>query len=400
MVQQSPLVMILAGGQGARLYPLTKYRSKPSVPFGGPYRMIDFTLSNCVNSGFLKIFLLTQYKSLSLSRHLREGWSFLSGELGQFMQSVPPQLRAGRDWYEGTANAFFQNIYLLQEARPRTVLVLSGDHVYRMDYRSLLERHEETGADLTIATYPVPPEEARRMGVIQVDGEGRMVGFVEKPKDPQPAPGMNGLCLGNMGVYVFRTEVLVRGVTRDAKRKSSHDFGKDVIPDLLERGHSIYAYPLPPAPGEMAPYWMDIGTLDAYHEAALGLLPGTERFPVHSDAWPLRARPAPGPPAVVAGGNVRTSILSWGVQVLGGRVRRSILSPDVVVERGAVVEDSVLMDGVRVGRGARVVRSIIDKQVSIPPGFTLDGSSADGSLFTVSPGGVTVVPKRANLEPR
>ncbi len=390
---------ILAGGKGQRLYPLTRDRSKPAVPFGGSFRIIDFTLSNCINSGLRRIHLLTQYKASSLMRHVIEGWSFLSGELGEYIQVLPPQLRVSSRWYQGTADAVYQNIYTLEEERPEQVLILSGDHVYRMDYRQLLAEHLATDADATIAVLEVPAAEASRFGVVEAE-QGRVMGFREKPSDLDPdGPPV----MANMGVYVFRTEALVRAISRDARSETSHhDFGHDILPGLVASGARVTAHVFRGAGNGSPRYWRDIGTLDAFYEANMDLCQVSPRFNLYDESWPLRSAPAQRPPAkfVFAGGeegrvgHALDSLVAPGTVVSGGRVERSILGPGCRINSWSSVTDSILMDGVEVGRHAEVRRAIIDKRVSIPPGAKIGvDPEADRARFTVTEGGIVIVPK-------
>jgi glucose-1-phosphate adenylyltransferase len=402
VILQDALAMVLAGGQGERLYPLTRDRSKPAVPFGGIYRIIDFTLSNCLNSGIRKIFVLTQYRSASLERHLKMGWDpVMSPELDEWIFTVPPQLRLRQTWYQGTADAIYQNIHLLEDQRPRHVLILSGDHVYKMDYAAMLRRHEETGAVATIGAVDVPLAEAHAFGVLHVDDRARIVTFQEKPERPEPIPGRPDRALVNMGVYCFDTRALVRALVEDARLPSRHDFGHDILPRLLRTG-DVCAHPF--TDGEGRPlYWRDIGTLDAFYEANLDLLAPEPAFDLYDADWPIRTLPRQLPPALTrfpggAGASLRDAILSPGC-VLGGRVVRSVLSPEVRVGVGAEVEESVLMDGVEIGEGARVRRAIVDKHVRVPAGCVIGhDAEADRDRFALSAAGIAVVPKGAQLD--
>ncbi len=396
------LAIVLAGGQGERLFPLTKDRSKPAVPFGGQYRIVDFTLSNCLNSGLRKLYVLTQYKSGSLERHLQLGWSPLfSAELDEWLYTVPPQLRVGQRWYEGTADAVFQNVYLLERERPGQVLILSGDHIYKMNYRSLLEYHEEKGGPATVCAVEVASSEASAFGILGVDEDARIRAFVEKPEDPPEIPGREGVSLANMGVYVFETEALVRVLSEDAKReRSRHDFGHDILPRLTDEA-SIYAYPFVDENRKTQLYWRDVGTLDAYYEANMDLVAVDPVFNLYDDAWPIRTHQRQFGPAKTVfaqeepGGRlgiVLDSLVCGGVIVSGGRVERSVLSPNVRVNSYAQVSDSVLMDGVDVGRRARVHRAIVDKGVRIPPGCVIgEDPEDDRRRFVVTDSGIAVV---------
>jgi glucose-1-phosphate adenylyltransferase len=386
------VVLVLAGGQGERLYPLTRDRAKPAVPFGGAYRIVDFSLSNCLHSGLRRVYVLTQYKSLSLDRHIRRGWQVLSEALGEFVVPVPAQQRMGGSWYRGTADAIFQNVYTLEHERPKRVLILSGDHVYRMDYAPMLAAHRERGADLTVACIEVGREQARDFGIAVTDGEGRIVRWQEKPTDPEPVPGSADRYLASMGVYVFETEKLVRRVSEDARRGSEHDFGRNVIPEMLG-GDRVFAHRFTDPVGGRA-YWRDIGRIESYYEANLDLVAPDPPFVLHDPAWPVRTAPNQDPPVrVVGGGELKDAVISSGSTVRG-RVRRSVVGHRVEIGEGGTVEDAILFDGVSVGAGARVTRAIVDKDVAIPPGAILGGPDMPGrEQFTVTRSGIVVVPK-------
>jgi glucose-1-phosphate adenylyltransferase len=394
--------MVLAGGQGERLFPLTRKRAKPAVPFGGMYRIIDFTLSNCLNSGLTHVYVLTQHKSLSLDRHLHHTWSIMRPERGEFIQSVPPQHQLVSRWYAGTADAVFQNLELLDQDRPEHVVILSGDHVYRMDYERLLAFHVERDADLTLATTQVPCAEARRMGVLEADDDDRITAFAEKPEFPVPLRARPDRARVNMGIYVFRTETLVRAVIADAKSASVHDFGHSIIPTLVPT-HRVYAFDVLercPAPQH---YWQDVGTLDTYFAANMDLLAADPAFDIFTSEWPIRHHGGQYPPALMRNverheARARDSILSPGSIVAGGSVTRSILSPGVVVEAEARVDQSILLPGVRVGARSVLERVIVDENVVIPPDTVIGTADADRRHFTVTPGGVTVVPEGTLIE--
>jgi len=392
------LAVVLAGGEGQRLYPLTRDRAKPAVPFGGIYRIIDFTLSNCLNSGVRRMVVLSQYKSLSLNRHLSLGWNIFNPELGEFMEVIPPQQRTGARWYAGTADAIFQNIYTLEKIRPERVLVLSGDHIYRMDYLQMLSTHVEKDADLTISFLEVPKAEAGRFGVALVDNDDKVVAFVEKSDNPPEIPGRPGWCLASMGIYAFDTEILVRRVAEDSRKATAHDFGKNVIPDMLERGDRVFCHRFRgiQEPEGKAPYWRDIGLIDAYYDANMDLVDVVPALDLYNRDWPIRTYHEQVPPTkVVRGSNgkdgeVVSSLVADGCIISGGRVEHSVVSPLVTLMDGSVVKDSILMDRVTVGKGARVSKTILDKGVSIPDG--VDVSEHKGR-FTVSESGVVVIPK-------
>ena len=388
------LVMVLAGGVGERLYPLTKERAKPAVYFGGPYRIIDFTLSNCINSGLRKIFIALQYKSLSLSRHLRMGWSVVADELGEFIEILSPQKRVGEHWYLGTADAVYQNLYSILRENPRQLIVLSGDHVYKMDYAKMLRFHRDHGAGATLAAIEVPSEEAQRFGVLQVDGDGRLTGFLEKPTDLPAGEQV----LASLGIYIFDMEVLVPALEEDARRSSSHDFGKDILPALISTV-PIYAYRFYDENKKSAKYWRDIGTLEAYYDANMDLCHVNPDFNLYDPEWPLRTYQVQAPPAkfVFADegrrcGQALDSIISAGCIISGSRITGSVLCPNVRVHSFCDIEQSILMPGVRVGRHARIRRAIVDRDVFVPRGALIGfNPEEDRRRHTVSDSGIVVV---------
>jgi len=396
------LAIILAGGHGSRLQPLTVCRSKPAVPFGGKFRIIDFTLANCLHSGVRKILVLTQYMSLSLQKHLRDGWSLFNPELGEYITPVPPQMRGGGDWYSGTADAIYQNLYLLERSPARQVLILSGDHVYRMDYAELLEAHRESGAGVTLACMELPLEEASRFGVAQLDPEGRITSFEEKPEQPAPLAENPDQALVSMGVYVFDKELLMTELKQDsADPQSTHDFGHDILPRLVAEG-LVYGYRFGQARGRVSQdrYWRDVGTLDDYYDANMALLEPVAPIDLYQEEWTIHTYQGQYPPARTVPGASGTegvfinSILAAGTVITGGGVNHSILFPRVQVGDGAIVEDSILFNGVRVGVGAQLRRCIVDKDVLIPPGERIGfDEKRDADRFTLSPGGVVVIPK-------
>jgi len=398
------LAIVLAGGQGERLYPLTKDRAKPAVPFAGSYRIIDFTLSNAANSGLRKIDVLTQYKSYSLQRHLRLGWNVFNYELGEGLDVIPPQQRMASIWYRGTADALFQNIYILERVRPDYVLILSGDHIYKMNYARMLEYHVAKRADLTVACIEVSREEATRFGIMQVDKENRIVEFEEKPKDPKPMPGRPDSYLGSMGVYVFKTEELVRQVIADAKRPGTdHDFGRNIIPSMI-RSRRVFVFNF--ADGAVGKvYWRDIGTLDAYWHASMDLLGPNPPFELGDPAWRVRTYREQNPPARIIStegshsGVVTNSLVCAGAVINDARVTGCIVSPRVVIQRGASVEGSVVMAGTTIGAGAKIRNTIIDKNVRIPAGAEIGfDPDADRRNFTVTDSGLVVIPKEMPFE--
>ncbi len=393
------LVIVLAGGVGERLFPLTKERAKPAVYFGGPYRIIDFTLSNSINAGLRRIFIVTQYKSLSLNRHIRLGWSVVAEELGEFIEILPPQKRVSDNWYLGTADAVYQNLYSISREAPRHVVILSGDHIYKMDYSKMLRSHIERGAAATVATYEVPVEEAaRRFGVIQVDEEERLVGFEEKPAEPKPIPGMPGVALASMGIYVFEADVLMKALEEDAARESSkHDFGKDILPSLNGKA-PVFSYRFSDENKKANKYWRDIGELDAYYEANMDLVQVNPDFNLYDPEWPIRTWMPQAPPAKFVfddegrRGQALDSIISAGVIVSGSSVRGSILCPNVRVHSYCDIDRSILMPGVRVGRHSRIRNAIIDRDVFIPRGAVIGyDADEDRKRHTVTAKGVVVV---------
>ena len=401
------LTLVLAGGQGHRLYPLTRDRSNPAVPFGSAYRIIDFTLSNCINSGLRQIYVLTQYKSYSLDKHLQRGWNIFSYEGGEFLYRIPPQHRVGQKWYQGTADAVYQNIYLLELRKPAHVLILSGDHIYRMDYGELLRCHAANGGCLTLSAAVVPRAGADQFGILEVDKNWKVVGFEEKPSEPKTIPGDPEHCLVNMGVYIFDTENLVRELSHDVKQADSrHDFGRDIIPSLVERGE-VFAYPFRDEETCEPLYWRDIGTLDSFYSANMDLVSRRPEFDLYDTSWLFRAWQPPVPPCKsVHGftedgtlpGIVEDSIVGGGAVISGGHVERSLLGRGVRVNSFSKVTDSILMEDVEIGRYAKVQRCIIDKNVVVPEGMEIGFDlERDRILFNVSAEGIVVVPKGMDL---
>ncbi len=392
------LVIVLAGGAGERLYPLTKDRAKPAVYFGGPYRIIDFSLSNCINSGLRRIFIATQYKSLSLNRHIRMGWSIVSEELGEFVEILPPQKRVGEQWYQGTADAVFQNLYSIIREESRHVIVLSGDHVYKMDYMRMLRAHIDRGAKVTLAVIEVSRAEASRFGILSVDEHQRVIGFQEKPQNAATIPGSSDLALASMGVYIFDTDVLIRALETDAAQQTNHDFGKDIIPALISQ-EPIYAYSFYDENKKASKYWRDIGTLDAYFEANMDLCQVNPEFNLYDPEWPLRTHQPQSPPAkfvfAEAGsrcGQALDSVISPGCIVSGSAIYGSVLCPNVRVHSFCRIDQCILMPGVRVGRHARIRRAIINRDVLIPRGAVIGyNEEEDRRRHTVTDAGIVVV---------
>lgn len=397
------VTMLLAGGRGERLYPLTRDRAKPAVPFGAIYRIIDFTLSNCINSEIRHIYILTQYKSTSLHRHIQLGWNILSPALGEFIEVIPAQQRIDEHWYQGTADAIFQNLYTLQQEKPGLVLILSGDHIYKMDYRKMIAYHLEKKADLTVAAIRMDRRLSKEFGVMEVDENGKIVGFQEKPDVPKTIPGDPEGVLASMGIYIFNTEILVRRLIEDARSDSEHDFGKNIIPSMIKKDQ-VFHFDFRQGDCEGTGYWRDVGTIDAYYIANMDLVSVTPHLNLYDPLWPIFTYQPHDPPAKTVleeegrTGTAINSILSNGCIISGGNVRRSILSPRVFVHSYAEVEDSILLSGVDVGRHAKIRRAIVDKDVNIPEGtkigYDLD---EDAKRFTVTASGIVVVPKWIKL---
>ncbi|MBI4597298.1 MAG: glucose-1-phosphate adenylyltransferase [Candidatus Omnitrophica bacterium] len=401
------LAFVMAGGKGERLLPLTKDRAKPAVPFGGTYRIIDFTLSNCINSGIRKIHVLVQYKSHSLQRHLIMGWNIFHSELGEYIDVIPAQQRTGDHWYLGTADAIYQNINSIEQENPDQVLVLAGDHIYKMNYAEMVAFHEAQRAEVTVGVIEMDLARAKGFGIVEVDEADRVVGFEEKPERPKTLPGQPDRCFASMGIYVFNRELLQHALVGDARRaESSHDFGRDVLP-AAARNVKVVAYHFKDENKHTSKYWRDIGTLDAYYEANMELVQVTPQFNFYDRAWPIRTYHEQWPPAktVFADeatgrvGSVLDSLVSNGCIISGGQVKRCVLSPDVRINSYATVEDSILMEHVEVGRYAKIRRAIIDKDVIIPRyaeiGYNLE---EDRRRFHVTESGIVVVGKGTVIE--
>jgi glucose-1-phosphate adenylyltransferase len=405
-ILRDTVTMLLAGGQGERLHPLTLPRSKPSVPFGGKYRIIDFALSNCLNSGLRRIYVLTQYKSDSLNQHLYEAWSIFNPELGEFIYSVPPQRKMNNDWYLGTANAIYQNMNLFSaDKRAKWVLILSGDHIYKMDYLKMLQYHVDTKAMMSIACIDVPKDEASRFGIVGVNDKYQVQSFIEKPPSPPEIPNKPGHSFINMGIYVFNADILREILIEMEKKKiGNQDFGHDVIPYMVKNQMNVRAYSFQDENKKQKPYWKDIGTIESYFEASMDLISITPEFNMYDLSWPMRTYQYQFPPAKTVShegervGRTLNSLICDGSIVSGGLVERSLLGPNVRVNSYTYITDSIIMNNCNVGRHARIRRAIIDKNVIIPEGyeigFDLEG---DKKKYTVTESGIVVIAKNQVL---
>jgi len=404
------MTIVLAGGKGSRLEPLTRDRAKPAVPFGGNYRIIDFALSNCLNSGLRKLLVLTQYKAISLARHINDGWRRLyCSELGEFISVVPPQQRIDEHWYRGTADAVYQNIYTLEKERPELVLILAGDHIYKMNYRKMIDFHVEKQADLTVAALPVSIDDARQFGVMQIDHDHRLIGFEEKPDHPQTMPSDPTRCLASMGIYVFTTRFLFENLLRDANTpESSHDFGKDIIPSIIDTSR-VFAFPFLDENRKSQAYWRDVGTLDAYYEANMDLIHVDPMLNMYDQHWIIRTQQGVFPPPKFVFGSQADgdrvgvaidSIVCPGSILSGGRVERCIVGPQVRINSYASVSDSILFNRVAVGRNAKIRRAIIDKDVKIPPGAHIgfDHEADRQRGLRVTDTGIVVIGKSDSID--
>lgn len=408
-MSQNVLTFIMAGGKGERLWPLTKDRTKPAVPFGGIYRIIDFTLSNCINSGLRNIYVLTQYKSASLQRHIRLGWNILASELGEYIELLPAQQRVSETWYLGTADAIYQNLYTLELDNPQDILILAGDHVYKMNYYSMIDFHRQVNADLTVGVVEVEKSRASQLGVLDVDQQGNVRDFQEKPRNPKVTPHDPEKVYASMGIYVFRHPVLEEELYNDTKSaKTNHDFGKDVVPQMVKKKLKVVAYNFIDENKKEAQYWRDIGTLDAYYEANMDLVQVDPLFNLYDKNWPIRTYQEQYPPAktVFAGeeitgrvGLALDSLVSGGCIISGGQIKRCILSPNVRINSYSQVQDSILMESVNIGRHARIRRTIIDKDVRIPEGMVIGyDSEEDRKRFHVTETGIVVVAKGTEIK--
>jgi glucose-1-phosphate adenylyltransferase len=399
------ITMILAGGQGERLAPLTDVRTKPSVPFGGKYRIIDFTLSNCLNSGLRKIYVLTQYKSDSLNQHLYEAWNIFNPELGEFIYSVPPQHKVGGDWYLGTANAIEQNENLFIANRSKWLLALSGDHIYKMDYLKMLHYHEDKNADATLAVIDYPKDLASRFGVLSIEPDYNVTGFYEKIKDPPEIPDKPGYSFVNMGIYTFNADKLIKVFQTMAEEKiKKTDFGRHVLPYMVKAGYNVFAYKFEDENKKSELYWRDIGTIDSYYAASMDLISVSPDFNLYDSEWPLRTAVVQSPPAKTLShegervGRSLNSLVCDGTIISGGLVERSIIGSNVRVNSYSYVTDSIIFSNCNIGRHARIRRAIIDKNVLIPEGYEIGfDPDEDRKKFTVSETGIVVIPKNAVL---
>ncbi len=399
------VTMLLAGGQGQRLSPLTKYRSKPAVPFGGKYRIIDFALSNCLNSGLRRIYVLTQYKSDSLTQHLYEAWSIFNPELGEFIYSVPPQRKLNNDWYLGTANAIYQNKNFFTSKKTKWVLILGGDHVYKMDYLKLLQYHSNHNADLSIACIEVPRSEAKRFGIVGTNEKYEVESFIEKPEDPPSLPDSPNKSLVNMGIYVFNAELLSNIFEEmEDKKIRSDDFGKDIIPYLVNSQRKVIAYKFQDSNKKEAPYWRDIGTIDSYFEANMDLIRVSPEFNLYDTDWPIRTYQYQYPPGKTVWyegkrvGETLNSLICDGTIVSGGHVERSLIGPNVKVNSYSQIIDSIILNSCSIGRHAKIKNTIIDKNVSVPEGYEIGYDlEEDKKKFTVTESGIVVIAKNQVL---
>ena len=399
------LGVLLAGGAGERLYPLTRDRAKPAVTFGGIYRIIDVTLSNCVNSDLRRVYILTQYKALSLNRHIREGWNIMGSEMGEFIEVLPPMKRVSDQWYQGTADAVYQNIYSIGSEQPRHVLILSGDHIYKMNYGRMLTQHNDSGADVTLATIQIDLDEVQRFGVVDVHSDNRVVGFEEKPKETKlRSPYSKDKVSASMGIYLFNTDVLIPALLKDAEDpNSSHDFGKDILPKMVDE-YRVYAYDFVDENKKEALYWRDVGTLEAFYEANMDIVSVSPVFNLYDSDWPIRTYQRQYPPAKFVfaepgrTGQATDSIVSAGCIVSGSTVSNSILSPDVRVNSYSAIDESILFTHVNVGRHCRIRHAIIDRDVHIPEGTTIGYDvEADRQRYFVTDSGITVVTRDYSL---
>ena len=399
---EKTLTIVLAGGEGSRLQPLTKLRAKPSVPFGGKYRIIDFTLSNCLHSGLRRVLVLTQYKSHSLQKHLRDGWSIFNPELGEYITPVPAQMRHGNKWYQGTADAIHQNNYLLERSDSEWTLILSGDHIYRMDYASMLETHKSLNADVTVACMKVPIAQGHQFGIVSTNEEYQITEFEEKPQKPKPCVNNAMYALASMGIYIFSTKLLIDVLEVDSlDENSSHDFGNDILPKLIKT-HRVCAHHFGETKGRVSPdkYWRDVGTIESYYEANMDLLKSIPPLNLYQDDWPIRSYQSQTPPARAVPGESGNegifinSMLSGGTIISGSSVSHSVLFQNVFIDDESQITNSVIFDGVSIGKNVKINKCIIDKGVKVPDNEIIgENINDDKKRFTVSDTGIVVIPQ-------
>lgn len=398
------MTFILAGGKGERLHPLTRDRAKPAVPFGGIYRIIDFTLSNCVNSGLRKVYVLVQYKSYSLMRHLRMGWNFFDGDVGEFIDLVPAQMRISEEWYQGTADAIYQNTYFIDRENPNLVLILAGDHIYKMNYSKMIDYHIEKGALVTVGSLPVSIEGASQFGIMETDEDNKIISFYEKPESSfiKTLPKF----YASMGIYLFNRKFLEDVLTDDAKKDTHHDFGKDILPYVVKNNGGIYAYPFIDENKKDVLYWKDIGTIDAYYEASMDLVSVNPTFNLYDKEWPIRTYYEPAPPAKTVFANepekrigiALDSIISPGAIISGGRVERSIISSNVKVHSWTNIQGSIIMEGCEIGRRSKIKKAIIDKMCYISPDTIIGyDEDEDKKRFFVTEDGIVIIPRNTKI---
>lgn len=395
---RNTLALVLAGGRGTRLKDLTQWRVKPAVPFGGKFRIIDFPLSNCINSDIRTVCVLTQYKSHSLIRHIQQGWNYLKSEFGEFVELLPAQQRLQESWYSGTADAVYQNLDIIRSHKPKYVLILAGDHIYKMDYGPMIAHHVETNADMTVACIDVPLERASAFGVMAVDENDKVLRFTEKPENPEPMPGRDDVALASMGIYVFNTQFLFEQLIKDADTPgSAHDFGHNIIPAVIEN-YNVSSYLFRDTQKETTAFWRDVGTVDAFWEANMELVDVTPELNLYDKDWPIWTYQEQLPPAKFIfdedgrRGMAVDSMVSGGCVISGALIKHSLLFSSVRVEQGAVVEDSVVLPDVTIGAGSRIKKAVLDKGCVIPPDFVVgENLEEDEKRFTVSEEGVVLV---------
>lgn len=400
-IEKDVFAYVLAGGKGERLYPLTKKRAKPAVPFGGKFRIIDFVLSNCVNSGIKRIAVATQYKAWSLRRHIALGWNFLNVRFNEYIVDVPPQQIAGEKWYLGTGDAVFQNLYFIEQEKPKIVLVLSSDHIYKMDYRDLIKTHIENNADITLSALVIDKELSSSFGIIEANSNGKITNFKEKPKDPPVLKDNPNKCLASMGIYVFKPEVLVELLIHDAEVKtSSHDFGKDIIPYAIHHGYNVYAHKFINKDGSFG-YWQDVGTINAFYLANMDILSANPKIDLFDRSWPIYTNSRQFPPCKITEAyengeliesKVENSIIGEGSIISGAQVKNSVLFYNVKVKAGSEIEDSIIFPGVRIGKNVKIKKAIIDKNVNIPDDIKIGyNPDFDKKYFYVTQTNIVVI---------